>query len=97
MPPEVFYCYAPSEPDEGLRAELDKQLALMKNNGLIKTWSKRDILPGQQRKDLMASIGTNSPRLPCWPLGPPPALACRRARISSITQQNVCGLLLHCR
>jgi hypothetical protein len=55
MPPEIFYCYAHSEEDEELRVELDKQLALMKANGVIKTWSRRDILPGQQRKDQIDS------------------------------------------
>lgn len=43
---EVFYSY--SHKDEELRDELQKHLALMKRQGIIKDWHDRGISPGQE-------------------------------------------------
>ncbi len=43
-PVEVFYSYA--HEDEDLREELDKHLALLKNEGVINPWHDRKIKPG---------------------------------------------------
>jgi hypothetical protein len=49
MSNELFYSYAHS--DERLRKELDKHLAVMKRQGLIKDWHDRKIVPGAEWKN----------------------------------------------
>ncbi len=44
MPIEVFYAYA--REDTALRDELEKHLSLIQRQGLIASWSDRQILPG---------------------------------------------------
>ncbi|HZR44312.1 MAG TPA: tetratricopeptide repeat protein, partial [Ktedonobacteraceae bacterium] len=44
VPIEVFYCYA--REDEPLLRELEKHLSLLHRQGLISSWSDRQILPG---------------------------------------------------
>lgn len=49
--PSVFFSY--SHADEGLRDQLEKQLAMLKRQGVIDTWHDRRIGPGQ---DIGAAI-----------------------------------------
>ena len=44
--PSVFFSY--SHADEVLRDQLEKQLAILKRQGLIETWHDRRINPGQE-------------------------------------------------
>lgn len=46
LPIMVFYCY--SHVDEELRNELDKHLALLQRQGIIKSWHFRKITPGKE-------------------------------------------------
>ena len=46
---EIFYSY--SHKDEALREELEKQLSLLKWQGLITGWHDRRILAGQEWAD----------------------------------------------
>src|SRR5579883_3172295 len=43
-PLEIFYSYAPQ--DDTLRHKLDNHLALLRQQGLIRTWHERDISAG---------------------------------------------------
>src|SRR5437763_16680979 len=43
---EIFYAYA--HKDEELRKELDKNLSLLRRDGLIKGWHDRDINAGEE-------------------------------------------------
>ena len=43
---KVFISY--SHKDEHYRDELEKHLVMLKRNGLIQTWTDREILPGQE-------------------------------------------------
>src|SRR5215472_11037495 len=43
-PIEVFYSYA--DADEPLRIELEKHLSLLRHDGLIAPWHKRQVSPG---------------------------------------------------
>lgn len=52
-PIEVFYSYA--DADESLCIELDKHLSLLKHEGLITTWYKRQITAGSNWKTLASS------------------------------------------
>jgi predicted ATPase len=49
QPTRIFYCYA--HEDEKFRRELQKNLALLRNQGLIEDWSDRDIPPGAEWDD----------------------------------------------
>ncbi len=48
LPLSVFYCY--SHEDEPLRKELQKHLRPLELEGLIKNWSDREIIPGENWK-----------------------------------------------
>ncbi len=49
QPTRIFYCYA--HKDEKFRRELQENLALLRNQGLIEDWSDRDIPPGAEWDD----------------------------------------------
>lgn len=46
QPAEIFFSY--SHKDEELRKELETHLAMLRNEGVIRGWHDRQILPGQE-------------------------------------------------
>src|SRR5215469_10096540 len=50
-PIEIFYSYA--DADEDLRSELDKHLSLLQREGLIATFHKRLVAPGQDWTEVL--------------------------------------------
>src|SRR5260370_35381598 len=46
MPVEIFFCYA--REDEALRQELEKQLRVLRSEGLIEIWHDRKISAGSE-------------------------------------------------
>ena len=51
QPITLFYSYATSHRDEVLREELEKHLAGLQHRGLIKSWSRREIIAGKSQRE----------------------------------------------
>lgn len=47
---EVVYCYSESDQDEELRDQLEKHLTILKREGLIASWCKREIHAGEEEE-----------------------------------------------
>ncbi len=46
----VFYSYASSPRDEGLRTQLEKHLIGLQRSGLIESWSRREVVAGKEQQ-----------------------------------------------
>lgn len=51
-PIALFFSYAPN--DEDLRDELEKHLSILKREGVITSWDNRQILPGDEREQVIS-------------------------------------------
>lgn len=47
---EVVYCYSDSDKDEDLRGELEKHLTILKREGLITSWCKKESHAGEEEE-----------------------------------------------